>query len=102
MARPLSEDLGSRLIAAVGGGMSRCGAAEPFAVAAACAVRWVQAWRTTGAKRAKPQGCDKRSHSIEAYLGAILAAIDVQVDITLVELAEMLREKHGAEVARFV
>jgi transposase len=66
MARPLSEDLRSRLVAAVNGGMSRRAAAERFGVAVARAVRWVQAWRATGAIGAKPHGGDKRSHRIEA------------------------------------
>jgi transposase len=99
MAKPLSVDLRSRLIAAVEGGMSRRAAAERFGVAAASAVRWVQAWRTTGATQAKPQGGDKRSHRIEAYHDVILAAIEAQVDITLVELADMLRRGHGASFA---
>lgn len=36
----------------------------------------------------KPQGGDKRSQRIEAYRDTILAAIEGQDDITLVELAE--------------
>ncbi len=99
MAKPISEDLRSRLIGAVDGGMSRRAAAERFGVAAASAVRWVQAWRATGETRAKPQGGDKRSHRIEAYRDVILAAIDAQVDITLVELADMLQREHGASFA---
>jgi transposase len=99
MAKPLSDDLRTRLIAAVAGGMSRRAAAERFGVSAASAVRWVHAWRTTGATQAKPQGGDKRSHRIEAYRDAILAAIEVQVDITLVELTEMLRREYGASFA---
>jgi transposase len=99
MARSLSEDLRTRLIAAVEGGMSRRAAAERFGVAAASAVRWVKAWRTTGTARAKRQGGDTRSHRIEAYREVILAAIEAQVDITLVELAEMLRREHGASFA---
>jgi transposase len=99
MAKPLSEDLRSRLVAAVEGGMSRRAAAARFGVAASSAVRWVRAWRTTGRTRARPQGGDKRSHRIEAYRDLILAAIDAQVDITLVELAELLRREHGASFA---
>jgi transposase len=99
MAKPLSEDLRSRLIAAVDGGMSRRAAAERFGVAAASAVRWVRAWRMTGARRAKPQGGDKRSHRIEVYRDVILAAIEAQVDITLAELADMLRREHAASFA---
>ena len=99
MAKPLSEDLRSRLVAAVEGGMSRRAAAVRFGVAAASAVRWVQAWRSTGTTRAKPQGGDRRSHRIEAHRDVILAAIEAQVDITLAELAHLLRREHGASFA---
>jgi transposase len=99
MARTLSEDLRSRLIAAVEGGMSRRAAAERFEVAAASAIRWVREWRTTGATHAKAKGGDLRSHRIEAYRDIILAAIEAQADITLVELSDMLRERHGARFA---
>jgi transposase len=99
MARSVSEDLRRRLIAAVDGGMSRRAAAQRFSVAAASAVRWVKAWRTTGTVCAKSQGGDKRSHRIEAYGDVILAAIEAQVDITLVELADLLRREHGASFA---
>ena len=99
MGKPLSIDLRSRLVAAVAGGMSRRAAAERFGVAAASAVRWVHACNTTGAICAKPQGGDTRSHHIEAYRDVILAAIEARKDITLVELAELLRTKHGASFA---
>jgi transposase len=79
--------------------MLRRAAAARFGVAAASAVRWVQAWRTTGVTCAKPQGGDKRSHRIEAYRDVILAAIQAQVDITLVELADLLPREHGASFA---
>jgi len=99
MARTLSEDLRSRLIAAVEGGMSRRAAADRFGVAVATAVRWVRDWRATGATRAKAKGGDLRSGRIEAYRGAILAAVEAQVDITLVELSGMLHRLHGATFA---
>jgi transposase len=99
MAKSLSEDLRERLITAVEAGASRRAAAERFGVSAASAVRWVREWRTTGARRAKPQGGDQRSHRIEAYRDILLAAIDAKVDITLVELAEMLRDEHGGVFA---
>jgi transposase len=99
MGKPLSIDLRSRPITAVAGGMSRRAAAERFGVAAASAVRRVHASNTTGTICAKPQGGDTRSHHIEAFHDVILAAIEVQKDITLVELAEMLRTKHGVSFA---
>lgn len=99
MAKPLSEDLRGRLVAAVEAGLSRRAAAERFGVAAASAVRWVRQWRTTGAVRPKRQGGDQRSHRIEAYRRVILAAIEAKADITLVEIAAMLSERHGAAFA---
>lgn len=99
MAKSLSEDLRARVIAAVDGGLSRRAAAARFGVAAASAIRWVREWRETGVACAKPQGGDQRSHRIEAWRDIILAAIEQQVDITLVELTQLLREKHGASFA---
>lgn len=99
MAKSLSEDLRSRLIAAVDGGMSRRGAAERFGVSVASAIRWLREWHATGATRAKPRGGDLRSHRIEAYRDIILAAVEAKVDITLVELSQLLRDRHGAAFA---
>lgn len=96
MVRPISEDLRSRVVAAVEAGLSRRAAADRFGVAVASAVRWVREWRESGTTQARPQGGDKRSQRIEAYRDVILTAIESQVDITLVELAEMLRAEHGA------
>ena len=99
MGKPLSVDLRSRLVGAVAGGLSRRAAAERFGVSAASAVRWVHASNTTGTLEAKPQGGDMRSHRIEAFGPVILAAVEAQKDISLVELAELLRSRHGASFA---
>jgi transposase len=99
MTRALSQDLRSRVIAVVEGGMSCHGAAERFGIAVSSAVRWVRAWRAEGRATALPQGGDLRSHRIEAYGGVILAAIEAEVDSTLVELADLLRNQHGASFA---
>src|SRR5215472_1703323 len=99
MTRALSQDLRDRVIAVVDGGMSCNRAAKRFGVAISSAVRWVRAWRTEGRAEALPRGGDLRSHRIERYRDVILAAIEAEVDITLVELAEMLRSQHGASFA---
>ena len=99
MGKALSEDLRVRVIAAVEGGMSRHAAAARFGIAIATAVRWLRAWNETGTTMAKPKGGDLRSHRIEAYGAVIFAAIEAQVDITLAELAELLRRQHGASFA---
>ena len=42
------------------------------------------------------EGRPKRgSHRIEAHYAVVMAAIDAQVDITLVEIVALLREQHG-------
>jgi transposase len=99
MAKPLSEDLRIRVIRAVEGGMSRRAAAERFGVSPASAVRFVSEWRRRGATRAKPQGGDQRSHRIEAYRAFILSAIKTKSDLTLVEIAGMLKSELGASFA---
>jgi len=99
MGKPLSTDLRSRLVTAVAGGLSRRAAAERFGVSAASAVRWVQAMETTGTVAAKPQGGDMRSHRVEAFGAVILETIEAQKDISLVELAELLRTDHGVSFA---
>jgi len=99
MTRPLSQDLRFRVIGAVDGGLSCNAAADRFGIAVSSAVRWVRAWRSEGRATALPQGGDLRSHRIEAYRDVILAAVKAEVDITLVELAELLRSQHGASFA---
>jgi len=95
MGRALSQDLRDGVIAAVDGGMSRNAAAARLGVAVATAVCWVRAWRKEELPTPRPKGCDLRSRRIEGYLEVILAAIDEQVDFTLVELSALLRGRHN-------
>lgn len=99
MARPLSEDLRVRVVQAVEGGMSRRAAAERFGISAASAVRFVAEWRKSGAKRARQQGGDRRSHRIEVHRKFIFEAIAAKPDLTLVEIVEMLKSACGISVA---
>ena len=99
MAKSLSSDLRSRVIAAVESGLSRRAAADRFGVSIASAVRWVHAWRAGGVAEARRQGGDRRSERIEVYRDDILGAVNATVDITLVEIATLLRQKHGATFA---
>ena len=100
MARSLSQDLRSRVVAAVAGGLSRRAAAERFGISIASAVRWMDAWRRTGEVAAQRQGGDRRSERIEAYAPTILGALKAKVDTTLDELVELLVRKHGERFAR--
>ncbi len=57
MARTLSDDLRSRVIAAVEAGLSRRAAAERFGIGVATAIRWVRAFRASGSiQRRGPRG----------------------------------------------
>jgi len=60
-------------------------AALRFGVSAVSAIRWRQL-----APAAKPQGGDRRAARIDACAAFILAAIEVEDDITLVELQALL------------
>jgi transposase len=99
MAKPLSEDLRSRVIEAVQGGMSRRATAARFSVSPTSVVRWIGAWRSSGQVGPKPMGGDRRSGRVEALGGTILDAVKAQVDLTLAELAALLHERHEARVA---
>ena len=100
MTRSLSNDLRERVIDAVDGGMSRRAAAARFGVAVSTAIKWVGRWRETGSRRPRPQGGDKRSHRIEAHREAILALIEENPDITLAEIGDHLKARHGLGVAQ--
>jgi transposase len=63
------------------------------------AIRWMHDWHMSGRAKARRQGGDRRSRRAEAYKDIILAAVGAKVDITLVELAEMLRRDHSIAVA---
>ena len=65
---------------------------------AAAVLRFASALRC----RRRSAGCapgvtkaDLRSQRIAAYGGVILAAVEAEVDITLAELADLLRREHG-------
>ena len=99
MSRTLSQDLRSRVIATVDGGMSCNAAARRFGIGISTAIRWVREWRTTGIATPKAKGGDLRSHRIEVFREVLLSAIEAHKDVTLVELAGMLEREHGAVFA---
>ncbi|CAH0356992.1 hypothetical protein SPH9361_04641 [Sphingobium sp. CECT 9361] len=99
MTKAISGDSRPRVIAAVDGGLSRRAAAERFGVSASNAVRWVRKRREGGTASARRQGGDTRPERIEAFRDVLFAAIDNQVDITLVELAELLWAENDAAFA---
>ena len=97
MSKALSLDLRSRVLAAIGEGLSCRQAALRFGVSASSAIRWCARERTQGDARPKALGGDRRSGRIEAHAGLILSLVEETPDITLVEIKTALAEK-GVEV----
>ena len=90
MAKPYSEDLRRRVVAAVEGGQSRRQAASLFAVGISTVIHWVRRFRETGSVAAKPMGGDRRSR-LTAERAFILESIEAEGDLTLEELRDELR-----------
>ena len=97
MGRPYSEDLRTRIVAAVEGGVSRNAAARQFAVSVSCVVKLMQHFRRTGTVRPAPRG--KKPYALaghEALVGELVAA---RPDLTLDELHAKLADR-GIQVGR--
>jgi transposase len=99
MTKPLSQDLRTRVVAAVESGLSRREAAEQFGIKPSTAVKWLRLWTDTGAVEPRPQGGDQRSGRIEALADAIIGYVADAPNITLVEIAERLDAEHGQRFA---
>jgi transposase len=91
MPKAYSSDLRARVIGAVEGGASRREAAERFEVSVASAVKWMQRWSETRSAAPKPRGGSVSS--LEGFATQILALIDEQPDLTLVEMVAELRKR---------
>lgn len=93
MSKALSFDLRIRVLSAVSAGLSHREAGERFGVSAASVSRWRKLERELGEARAKALGGDRRSGRIEAHAATILAVLDEEPDVTLVELRGKLADK---------
>ena len=94
----LSMDIREKVMKAVAGGMSRRQAAARFDIGPATAVRWAKRVETTGEVAPLKMGGDRRSQRIEAHADFILAQIEKKPDMTIMELREKIRERHGVGV----
>ena len=99
MGRYLSEDLRTRVIGAVEGGMSRRAAATRYGVSVSSAIRWVGDHLREGRATARPQGGDQRSRRIEAQHDFLMAVVEETPDITLAELRARLIDERGEAFA---
>jgi len=85
MARPYSQDLRERVVAAVDGGLSRNQAAKLFRVAVSTVIDWVNAWRGEGHIRPKPMGGDHSSR-LRDERSWLLERVAQVPDLTLEEV----------------
>jgi putative transposase len=95
MAKPCSEDLRWRVIAAVEEeGLSRREAARRYRVSESSAIRWVRSYERTGASGPRPMGGDRRS-VLKVQTAWLLALIRREKDLTLAAVGERLLAVHG-------
>ena len=92
MAKPYSQDLRQRIVAAVEGGVSRRQAAALFDVGISTVIHWVRRFRETGSVAAKPMGGDRRS-LLTGERNFILERIEAEPDLTVEELRDELRTR---------
>ena len=91
----LSMDIRKKVMKAIEGGMSRRRAAARFDIGPATAVRWAKRVETTGKVAPLKMGGDHRSQRIEAHADFILGQLEEKPDLTIMELREKIRERHG-------
>ena len=92
-----SEDLRSRVVAEVAGGMSRRKAAEHFRVSAASAIRWTALKAETGSVRERPRGGKSRS-PLEPHAAWLLELVAQEPDLTLAEIEARLLDGLGLKI----
>ena len=92
MAQAYSDDLRSRVIDAVLGGMPARRAAARYRVGVSTAIFWMKRFRETGERSARRQGQPKRS-KLDRHEDFLLGLIDENIDITLEEMRRRLAEE---------
>jgi transposase len=99
MARPYSQDLRDRVIAAVEAGQSRRAAAERFGLDPSCVVKWVQRYHREGSKKPKKMG-GYRPYALAGERVFVLGRMAEKPDLTITALTEELAVR-GIRVSRF-
>jgi len=92
--QPYSDDLRSRVVAAVAEGCSRRAAGKRFAVSASSSIRWVELQEETGSVSPRPRGRKSRS-PLEPHAAWLLDLVDKEPDLTLAEIVERLWADRG-------
>ena len=92
MARPYSQDLRDRVVAAVASGRPCRAVAARFGVSVASVVKWSQRWRATGSAAAKPMG-GRRPLRLAGERAWLLARLAEKPDLTLRAVVAELAER---------
>jgi transposase len=97
MGKPYSLDLRERIIGFVADGWSRRGAAEHFGVSASSAIKLMDRWGRTGS--AAPCKRGGSVGKLRPHKDFLLARVKEKPDITMPELADLLKAETGTEAA---
>jgi transposase len=98
MARPLSNDLRERAVAAVREGASCRVVARRFGVAVSSVVKWSQRARRTGSVAPGKMGGHRRP-ILEPHRAFVLARLKDRPETTLLEMRELLVAERGVRVS---
>ena len=97
MAKPYSQELRERVVAAVASGMSASAAARQFEIGVSTAIRWGQRWRAEGHAKARAMGGDRRSR-LKEHRVTLLTLVAEQPDMTIAEIRTVLSAKANIQV----
>jgi len=93
MTKPYSEDLRTRVVAAVVTGASCRDAAKRFSIGVSSVVRWAQRFRRTGSVAAKPMGGERNSR-LKDERDWLLARIAAAPDLPLHDIRRELAARN--------
>ena len=99
MARPYSQDLRERVIAAVEAGQSRNSVAKRFELSVACVVKWLQRYHREGSKKPRKFG-GHRPYALAPHRVFVLGRMAEKPDLTIKALQEELAAR-GVKVSPF-
>ena len=97
MAKMLSMDLRSWVVAAVQVGASRRAAASRFGVSASCAVKLLGRVQATGSAAPGRRGRRPGSGKLEPFKAALIEWVETTPDMTMPELAARLQSSFGVK-----